>query len=237
MRGPHSPAITMPTPRFPLVIFDLDGTLVDSAADIAEAVNLTLAGYGLATVSEATVRSWIGDGVSALLDTALHHAGSDLAPEQAMPAFMRHYGEALLRAPRLYDGVDDVLSALSARGATLAICTNKPERFVAPLLAHMGIAHHFAALVGGDSLPERKPAALPLLHLARRFGHAVDECLMVGDSATDAAAAQAAAMPLVLVRHGYARGFDLDRAGALAVIDDMPALLDHIDGNDAQTPR
>lgn len=214
----------MQPPRFPLVIFDLDGTLVDSASDIAEAVNLTLAGFDLATVSEATVRSWIGDGVRALLDTALHHAGSTLPPEQAMPAFMRHYGDSLLKNPRVYDHVPELLEALSAAGATLAICTNKPERFVAPLLAHVGLADRFAAIIGGDSLAERKPDPLPLLHLAQRFGHAPERCVMVGDSATDAAAAIAAHMPLVLVRHGYARGFDLDQAGALAVVDDMRQL-------------
>jgi phosphoglycolate phosphatase len=107
----------------------------------------------------------------------------------------------------------------------MAICTNKPERYVRPLLEAMGIAHRFDGIVGGDTLAERKPHALPLLHLAAQHGRGVDECLMVGDSEADAAAAHAAGMDLVLLRHGYPRGFDLERAGAVAVLDGLEGLL------------
>ncbi|MEQ7329616.1 phosphoglycolate phosphatase [Xanthomonas campestris] len=210
---------------YPLVIFDLDGTLVDSASDIAEALNGTLQELGLQQFPEATVRSWIGEGVHTLLATALREAGSDRDVDTEMPVMMRHYEASLLHHPRLYPGVAEALPALRSAGATLALCTNKPARFIQPLLEHLGIAAQFATVLGGDSLPQRKPSAAPLLHLAQQFQHAPAQCLMVGDSATDAAAAQAAGMPLVMVRYGYLRGFDVEHAGAVAVIDDMRALL------------
>lgn len=210
---------------YPLVIFDLDGTLVDSAADIAEAMNRTLAQWGQARVPEATVRGWIGDGVRRLVEQAFAHAGADVDIDRVMPDMMRHYGECLLLAPRVYPGVREALAGLHARGARLAVCTNKPSRFVEPLLRHLQLDGFFAAWLGDDSLPERKPSGVPLRHLAQAQGLVPAACLMVGDSATDAAAAHDAGMPLVLVRYGYPRGMDLAAAGALAVVDDLRELL------------
>jgi len=206
---------------YPLVIFDLDGTLVDSLSDIAEALNLTLADWRLPQVEEATVKGWIGEGVRVLVGSALTALGSDLALDEVMPGFMRHYGETLLHRPRLYPGVAEALARLHAQGATLAVCTNKPERFVEPLLAHLRIAQYFSAVLGGDSLAERKPSPAPLLHLCTRFDCAAAQALMVGDSGTDAAAARAAGMPLALVRYGYLRGMDPAQAGARYVLDDL----------------
>lgn len=210
------------------LVFDLDGTLVDSAGDIAEAVNRSLEELSLPRVPEATVRCWIGEGVRRLVAIALAHAGSGHAADEVMPMFMRHYHDCLLRSPRLYDGVTDALQLLQARGLPMAICTNKPSALVPPLLQHLGIAGFFAHIVGGDSLPQRKPAAEPLLHTAALLGQAVDQCLMVGDSATDLQAANNAGMPIVLVRYGYPRDLDLDAAAAEAVVDDLRELLGHI---------
>ncbi|MFC0153340.1 phosphoglycolate phosphatase [Xanthomonas dyei] len=210
---------------YPLVIFDLDGTLVDSAPNIAEALNATLHELGLQQFSEATIRGWIGEGVHVLLATALREAGGTHDADTAMPVMMRHYEASLLHNPQLYPGVGEALVGLREAGATLALCTNKPSRFIAPLLEHLGIAAHFSSVLGGDSLPQRKPDAAPLLHLARQFQHAPQQCLMVGDSATDAAAANAAAMPLAMVCYGYLRGFDVHSSGAVAVMDDMRELL------------
>lgn len=210
------------------VVFDLDGTLVDSAGDIAEAVNRTLEDLGFPRVSEAKVRSWIGEGVRTLVTTALRDAGSDRLLDEVMPGFMRHYHDCLLRSPQLYDGVTETLLALQLRRVPMAICTNKPAALVPPLLQHLGIEAFFAHILGGDSLPQRKPAPEPLQHVAMLLGHAVKDCLMVGDSATDLGAANAAGMPIVLVRYGYTRDLDLDAADAVAVIDHMrelPALL------------
>ena len=207
------------------LVFDLDGTLVDSAADIAEAVNRMLDDLALSRVEEAIVRSWIGEGVRNLVDTALHHAGSERTLAEVMPGFMRHYHDCLLRSPRLYDGVAEALQQLHACGVPMAICTNKPAALVPPLLEHLGIARYFTHVVGGDSLPQRKPAPEPLLHAAQLLRQPVSRCVMVGDSATDLSAAEAAHMPVVLVRYGYLRDLDLRAANALALIDDLRELL------------
>ncbi|MDQ1109958.1 phosphoglycolate phosphatase [Stenotrophomonas rhizophila] len=209
---------------YPLVIFDLDGTLVDSAADIAEALNRTLEDWQLPRVPEATVLTWIGDGVRRLVEQAFTAARSDIGLDRVMPGFMRHYEACLLRSPRLYDGVVPALEALRARNVTLAICTNKPSAMVAPLLAHLGVQDFFAMVLGGDSLPERKPSGVPLRHIAAAFGVAPTAGLMVGDSITDYRAAMDAGMPVALVRYGYPRGLDLATVDAVAVVDDLRAL-------------
>lgn len=209
---------------YPLVIFDLDGTLVDSAADIAEALNRTLEDWQLPRVPEATVLTWIGDGVRRLVEQAFTAARSDIDLDRVMPGFMRHYEACLLRSPRLYDGVVPALEALRARNVTLAICTNKPSAMVAPLLAHLGVQGFFARVLGGDSLPERKPSGVPLRHIAAAFGVAPTAALMVGDSITDYRAAVDAGMPVALVRYGYPRGLDLATVDAVAVVDDLRAL-------------
>lgn len=210
---------------YPAVLFDLDGTLVDSAADIAEAVNRTLADHQLPRFDEATIRGWIGEGARKLIETAFAAAGSPADIDRVMPGFMVHYGDCLLLHARVYPGVAETLAALHAQGVKLAVCTNKPQRHVAPLLQAMGLDGWIDAVVGGDTLAERKPSALPLQYLAAHFGVATGDCLMVGDSQTDADAAMAAGMPLVLVAYGYRRGFDLHGAGARVVTNDLRDLL------------
>ncbi|MGH8031929.1 MAG: phosphoglycolate phosphatase [Luteimonas sp.] len=232
----------MPFP-YQLVIFDLDGTLVNSALDIAEAVNRTFDDWHLPRVDQAVIRDWIGDGARVLLEHAFAHVSSDADIDRVlvehafahvssdadidrvMPGFMVHYGDCLLLHARVYPGVREALAALHAQGVHTALCTNKPQRFLTPLLQAMGVAEYFEAMIGGDTLPQRKPDAEPLLHLARRFGVAAEACLMVGDSATDLHAAQAAKMDVALVSYGYARGFDVHSAGATAVVDDLRELL------------
>jgi len=211
---------------WPVVLFDLDGTLVDSASDIAAAVNRLLAELGHAQVDEATVRSWIGDGARQLITSALHHAGDLQDIDAVMPRFMRHYADCLLLDPQLYPGVVSTLQALRARGVRMAVCTNKPAQFVPPLLEALKIDGCFDAVLGAGVLPERKPHPRPLLHLAEGFGVDIAQCLMVGDSAADAGAAIAAGAPRVMVGYGYRRDFDLHGCGALAVIDRFEQLLD-----------
>ena len=207
-----------------LVLFDLDGTLGDSAADIAEAVNRTLDELGHAREDEAMVRSWIGHGARALLARALRHAGSKAAVDAVMPQFMVHYEDCLLLHARLYPGTVETLAALADAGVAMSMATNKPERMARVLVEAMGIGDRFTHLVGGDTLAERKPSATPLLHLAALHGVPAEQVLMVGDSEADAGAAQAAGMDLVLLRHGYPRDFDLERAGAVAVMDSLEGL-------------
>ncbi len=214
---------------FRAALFDLDGTLIDSAGGIAEAVNRTLLALGHAAQDEATVRGWIGDGARLLLCRALDHAGVSLPAgegfEAAYALLMRHYGESLPRQAVAYPGAAEAMRALQADGVRVALCTNKPARFIAPLLDALDWHGCFEAIVGGDTLPERKPDARPLLHIAEGFDLVPGHCLMVGDSRTDAEAARAAAMPLALVDYGYRRDFDLDAAGAWRVLGDLRELL------------
>ena len=216
-------------PPFRAALFDLDGTLIDSAHGIAEAVNDTLRELGHARAEHAIVLGWIGEGARILLHRALRHAGADVpdgpAFDRHFAVLMRHYAGSLPRQARAYPGAEAALRGLRARGTRVALCTNKPERFIAPLLDALGWQGLFDGIVGGDTLPRCKPDALPLRHLAEAFGVAVGDCLMVGDSRTDAEAAHAAGMPLAMVDYGYHRDFDPHGAGARAVVGDLRRLL------------
>jgi phosphoglycolate phosphatase len=209
---------------FSLVIFDLDGTLVDSAADIAESVNRTLTDWKLPTYDVAQIIEWIGEGSRKLITYAFRHAGSDADIDDVMPGFLVHYAETALDATA-YEGVVDTLAALHAQGVKLAVCTNKNEEFVRPLLEVRGMLPYIDGIVGGNTLPERKPSGVPLLHLAKEAGVSPDETLMVGDSESDVLAAHDAGLSLVMVTYGYRKSLDLNAVGALAVIDRMPDLL------------
>ncbi|MET0581155.1 MAG: phosphoglycolate phosphatase [Pseudoxanthomonas sp.] len=211
---------------YALVVFDLDGTLVDSASDISEAVNRTLQDWSLSRVQESVIRGWIGDGARALVASAFEHAGKRIDLDEVMPGFMVHYAECLLLFPTVYPGVVKTLQALRAEGVAVAVCTNKPERFVRPLLDHLSLGEYFTVIVGGDTLPERKPSAVPLLHVVDHFGLQVQQCLMVGDSATDVQTAVAAGMPMALVTYGYLRGVDPHAVAGVRLIDDMRELLE-----------
>ncbi|NII09728.1 phosphoglycolate phosphatase [Oleiagrimonas sp. C23AA] len=211
---------------YDLVIYDLDGTLLDSAPDIATAVDRTLAQWDLPVAGETKVRQWIGDGSRKLMQRAFADAGHPQVPvAELYEAFLAHYGDCMRDDSHAYAGVPETLHALSERGVRQAVCTNKPDPFVASLIEFMGLDDYIAAWLGGDSLPERKPSALPLRHLAEKFDTPIERCLMVGDSGTDMAAARNAGMPLALVTYGYHRGVDLSAGKAVAVVDDLRELL------------
>ncbi len=209
---------------YSLAIFDLDGTLVDSAADIAESVNRTLRDWKLPTYDTAQITEWIGEGSRKLITYAFRHAGSDADIDDVMPGFLVHYAETALDAVA-YDGVVETLTALHAQGVKVAVCTNKNEEFVKPLLDARGMLPFVDGIVGGNTLPERKPSGVPLRYLAERAGVSIAETLMVGDSESDVLAARDAGMDFVLVSYGYRKSLDLHATGALAVIDRMPDLL------------
>ncbi|MGF6709202.1 phosphoglycolate phosphatase [Luteibacter sp. W1I16] len=209
---------------YSLVIFDLDGTLVDSAADIAESVNRTLIDWKLPTYDTAQITGWIGEGSRKLITYAFRHAGSDVDIDEVMPGFLDHYAETALDGVA-YDGVVETLKSLHAQSVKLAVCTNKNEEFVRPLLEVRGMLPFIDGIVGGDTLPERKPSGVPLRYLASEAHVPVERSLMVGDSESDVLAARDAGMDFVLVSYGYRKSLDLYGAGAVAVIDRMPDLL------------
>jgi phosphoglycolate phosphatase len=211
---------------YQLVVFDLDGTLVDSASDIAESVNRTLEEWSLPRVEESVIRGWIGEGARRLLQQALEHSGSALEVDAVFPSLEVHYGDCLLLDPRVYNGVRATLDGLRDEGVLLAVCTNKPQRFIRPLLDALALEEYFECIVGGDTLSERKPSAVPLLHVLDHFGLQPGQCLMVGDSETDVLTAQAARVPMALVTYGYLRGFDPHSVAGVRVIGDMREILD-----------
>jgi phosphoglycolate phosphatase len=206
------------------LIFDLDGTLVDSAPDIHAAVARMLAEEDAAPVPLEQVRSFIGHGVPALIARVMAARGE--APDEARAAdlvarFMRHYEAAPVELTTVYPGVVEALATLDAAGHRLGLCTNKPAAAARAVLAAFGIDHHFAAVVGGDSVAQRKPHPAPLHAALRALGGGDVAC--VGDSEVDAQAAAAAAMPLLLFARGY-RKTPVEQLPHLAAFDQFRAL-------------
>lgn len=206
-----------------LVLFDLDGTLVDSAPDLAAAANAMLAQLGRPAQPAARVTGWIGNGMARLVKRALTGA-MDAEPEPALferglAAFKAHYARNLTVRTRPYPGVPQMLARLAARGFLLGCVTNKAEAFTRPLLDQLGLRRYLPIIVGGDTVATRKPDPAPLLHAAERAGVVPQEAGMVGDSANDFLAARAAGMRLVAVTWGYHQGADVRAAGADVVVD------------------
>ncbi|GAB4177414.1 MAG: phosphoglycolate phosphatase [Thalassobaculales bacterium] len=187
------------------IIFDLDGTLVDSLPDIAAAANAVLAEQGLAPLAEAEVRAMVGDGALALMRAAAAARGVAALPDAWYRRFLAVYGAAPAARTKAYPEVPETLAALRQRGFVLGICTNKPQAPAEALLAALGLADLFAAVVGGDVLAVRKPDPAHLLAVVERLGCRPGEAIYVGDNEHDAAAAAAAGLPFALVGHGYAR--------------------------------
>jgi phosphoglycolate phosphatase len=212
-----------------LVVFDLDGTLIDSAADLAAAINIMLAGFGCEPLPVPEVRRMIGDGVATLVARALaaRHCGQ-ADPAQAAEVFMRHYESDATSLTTAFPGVDPALESLRAAAIPLAVCTNKPARITAAILESLGLATYFARVIGGDSLAFRKPDPRVLLHLLEAFDARPERSLLVGDSEVDAATARAAGVPFVLMKHGYRRGpaEEIPCIAALGSFDELPALID-----------
>lgn len=192
-----------------LVLFDLDGTLVDSVPSLAHAVDQLLLELGRPAAGEAKVRQWVGNGAPMLIARALsddREVAADLDPQlqqQALQRFLEHYDQCADRDAQVYPGVIEALAQMQQRGLQLAVVTNKPERFVPDLLRSLELDRFFSLLVGGDSLVEKKPHPLPLQHCLEYFGFAPGQALMVGDSAADIGAARAAGIGVAAVSYGY----------------------------------
>ena len=189
------------------VVFDLDGTLIDSRPDLALAVNRMRGELALPALPEAAIGAMIGEGARVLVDRALADAPSEVPRPQALASFLTHYATVCTVATRAYDGVEELLT-LCHRRWPLALLTNKPIAMTVEIVEHLRWARYFRFLVGGDSLPFRKPDGRGLAHLAQALEVAVERVVLVGDSRIDAETANAAGAAFVWVEWGYAAAGD-----------------------------
>jgi phosphoglycolate phosphatase len=185
------------------IVFDLDGTLVDSRPDLAAAVNAVRASLALPPLAVPAITAMVGEGARVLLARALPGSIRGEAFEAAFASFLERYFECCLDHTHPYPGIAAAVAALAA-SYPLAVLTNKPERHSRKVLAGLGLLAPFRALIGGDTLPQRKPDPAGLLALAARWGTSAGRLLLVGDSAVDAATARAAGSGLALVEWGFA---------------------------------
>lgn len=209
-----------------LVMFDLDGTLVDSAPDIAIATDTMLRALGQPEAGEARVRGWVGNGAATLVARALAHAGLDNGLQaQAMTLWRAAYTLCCTRETRLYPGVRPFLQQLQSAAVPLVLTTNKPVQFARPIIEHLGIAQFFETVYGGECVAQKKPAPDMLLAALQDAGVAPAQALMVGDSAADIGAARAAQVAVVAVSYGYDNGAPVATLKPDRLVDDLRALL------------
>ena len=210
------------------ILLDLDGTLLHSAPELAQAANLMLQDLALPPVSQDLLMSYIGNGISWLVKRALtgdmHAEPEAVLYKQALPLFEKHYTDLSLKS-QPFAGVVDGLDKMKAAGYRLGCVTNKVARFTEPLLKSSGLAPYFEIVLSGDSLPEKKPHPMPLLHAAEFFNVPVAQMLLIGDSLNDTLAARAAGCPVFCVPYGYNHGEPVEGLDLDAVIANLPAAL------------
>jgi phosphoglycolate phosphatase len=214
-----------------LLVFDLDGTLVDSVPDLTTTLNKVLRERGYAPLTRAEVAPMVGDGVPALVARGFAARGGDAAEAaEALPRYIQIYEANATVLTRPYPGVRDTLEELRRRGYRTAVCTNKLQQATMAVLKGLDLAELFDGVAGGDRYPVRKPDPGHLFGLIGELDGRAVQAAMIGDSENDAAVARAAAVPLVLMRYGYARAAP-ETLGAAAVLDyfaELPATLERL---------
>ena len=213
------------------VLLDLDGTLLDTVGDIATAANMMRAALGFAPLDPALIATFVGKGIPNLVAKTLKDAVGEVGPtalKVAVANFERQYEKCFGDTSSPFPGVVEGLNALKDKGLRLGCVTNKAEKFTLPLLERTGLAGYFEIILSGDSLPEKKPHPLPLLHAAEFFGAKPAEMLLIGDSVNDAEAARAAGSPVFIVPYGYNEGQELKGLDCDAFIDDLPSALKYV---------
>ncbi|MEY3038640.1 MAG: hypothetical protein RL143_1207 [Pseudomonadota bacterium] len=215
-----------------LIMLDLDGTLVDSVPDLYQALNRMMADLGREPVVEAEVRNWVGNGVQVLVARALAGAINYLDDamdqpiyQKALDSFSGHYDQTNGHFAKLYPGVASSLKRWSEQGIELGVVTNKPIRFTLPLLERLGIAPFVSHVVGGDTLPVKKPDPGQLFYLMEQAGSVVAQTLMIGDSKHDIHAARAAGVTVYAVSYGYNHGEPIELSEPDKVFDSLDELL------------
>jgi len=214
-----------------VIIFDLDGTLINSAPDLSLAVNHMLQTLNRDTFSDDLIHGWVGNGAQILVQRAL--SGQSVIDEnldgalsaEALDIFLTFYAENLCISTVAYPHVQVTLKILKGMGYRLAIVTNKPFAFVAPILKGLELSDLFELILGGDSLPQKKPDPAPLLYVCEKLGVSVEACVMVGDSKNDILAANACGMQSIGVTYGYNYGEDIGVYEPNVVINDFGDLV------------
>lgn len=219
-------AVSNETGPVECVLFDLDGTVADTAPDLAYALNLLRAERGLDAVPVSTLRSHVSHGARGMLEAGLGLMPTDPGFIELRDRFLQLYEDNLVRDSCLFDGMHALLDGLEARGLSWGIVTNKAERFAVPLIEGLGLAARTGCLVGGDTTGKAKPHPDPLLEGARRIGVAPRRCLYVGDDRRDVEAGIAAGMTPVVALYGYLHGADPHAWGAPWMIEQPLHLLD-----------
>jgi len=215
--------------KFDIVIFDLDGTLADTALDLTAALNHALGVIGRPAIPAEDVRRMVGQGARALVHKGLAATGevSDALVDQALPVLLAYYGAHIADHSHPFEGVEAALAALTAQGVRLAICTNKPESLTRQLIAQLGWEGRFDAIVGGDTLPQRKPDPAPVREAIARAGGG--SAVFIGDSISDTDAARAAGIPCVALTFGFSDR-PADQLGATVLIDHFDQLIPALEG-------
>lgn len=222
--------------RYDAVIIDLDGTMVDTLGDFAEALNRMLGDLELPPIAAQHIERMVGKGSEHLLRSVLNHVLEHMGKSptaieiealyaHAWPSYQRHYLAINGHYARVYPGVEAGLQALRHAGLRLACLTNKPTSFALPLLRAKGLEGYFEQVFGGDSFDRKKPDPLPLLKTCEALQTAPARTLMVGDSSNDAQAARAAGCPVVLVTYGYNHGLPVQAVDADGYVDSLELLL------------
>lgn len=216
-----------------LVMYDLDGTLVESVPDLTVALDNMLIDMEMPVAGESKTRLWVGNGIPSLVKRALvddmsgDQPGQVDAPlfEKAYACFKIHYDKELGLHSYLYPGVSDFLEAMKGRGVKQVVITNKSKQFTNRLLQLMGIDHFFDLVIGGDSLTDKKPHPMPLLHAMQTFGSPAGKSLMIGDSVNDIRAARAAGVRVVGLPYGYNHGTPIKQSNPDLVVSSLKELL------------
>ncbi|MDX1982120.1 MAG: HAD-IA family hydrolase [Bryobacteraceae bacterium] len=186
-----------------LLIFDLDGTLIDSQLDLAYSVNATRAHMGMPPLPHETVFSYVGNGAPVLVRRSLGPSASDADVERGLAYFLQYYREHMLDNTTLYPGVRETLDAFRAAGRQMAVLTNKPVRFSEGIVAGLGLESHFFRIYGGNSFEQKKPDPIGIDTLLRESGLERERAMMIGDSAVDVRTARNANVKAVGVTYGF----------------------------------
>ena len=186
-----------------LLVFDLDGTLIDSSRDLAISTNATREHFGLSPLDHQTISSYVGNGAAVLVRLAMGPEIPEVKHAEALKFFLKYYRAHSLEHTRLYDGMSEVVSRLASDGHRLGVLTNKPERISVDILSALGVHDHFFQIYGGNSLPEKKPHPVGLLKMMEETGVPVDQTLMIGDSSVDIQTARNAQVKSCGVTWGF----------------------------------